>query len=168
MGRPKGVISRVAEASGLDQATIRRAIKAAGKDPKTVSYDEALQLAEAISDPARVIGHAVNGRGDGGYSATDELAAVKVEAEKQRVEKMRLQNERQRGALISREDVTETGRKLLGDLRVALMAVGVRVAPRVTGLTDPKEAARIIEHEIVATLKSFADADDFLERVALE
>lgn len=36
MGRPKGKIQRVADAAGLDQSTVRRAMKTAGLDIATL------------------------------------------------------------------------------------------------------------------------------------
>lgn len=52
-------------ATGLDKATVRRAVAAAGGDLQALSF-EAAQLAQSIADPARVIGHAANGGCEGG------------------------------------------------------------------------------------------------------
>lgn len=62
----KGTIRRAADAAGFDQATVRRAVEAADLDPTAVGFEEALHLARSIADPARVIGHAANGRGEAG------------------------------------------------------------------------------------------------------
>lgn len=168
MGRPKGVISRIADEAGLDPKTVRRALEDLGRTEQQAeaNFASTVELVMTWADSERVTGHATNGRGEGGH--VSELARAKAEAERHRAEKMRLQNERLRGSLVERADVEETGRRILGDLRVALLAVGARVAPRVTGCADAKTVARLIEEEIRNSLTAFADPDKFLERLDLE
>jgi hypothetical protein len=159
MGRPKGTIRLVAEALGLDHGTVRHAVTAAGLDVKTVTFEEAKRLTESIADPDRVIGHAAIGRGEGGYTG-DAYAEAKAAEARQRTRKMELQNARLEGSLIDRKSVEVTGAKLLGDLRVALLALGVRVAPRVAGLADVKAVARLIEEEMRSTLTTFVGEEE--------
>ncbi|MCA1401926.1 hypothetical protein [Bradyrhizobium sp. BRP56] len=128
-------------------------------------FSKAVEVVTAIADTDRVAGHATSGRGEGGHIS--ELAAAKAEAEKHRARKLELQNAQLEGRLIDRDSVEQTAAQILGDLRVALLAIGVRLAPRVAGMADQKAVARLIEDEIGRTLTSFADPDDFFERVAL-
>lgn len=165
----RGTIRRVADATGLDQATVRRAITASGLDPATASFEEAAQLAEAIADPARVIGHAANGRGEGGYSAfTETLAEAKAHAERLRARKIELQNAQLEGCLISREAVTVTGQRILAEARTALLSLGHRLAPKVAGKTDTREVARIVETEVRDVLGALADDKRFFADLEAE
>ncbi|CCE01128.1 hypothetical protein [Bradyrhizobium sp. STM 3809] len=165
MARPKGKIRLVAEAAGLDHQTVRRALATADVDIEALDFDKAVQTVKAIADKDRVLGNATLGRGEGGDANTNALASARAEAERHRAEKLRLQNEKLAGSLISRDAVTETVVRLFGDLRVALMAVGVRLAPRVSGSTDQKVVARLIEDELRHTLITFADADRILRQI---
>lgn len=163
MGRPKGTIRRVAEARGLDQATVRRAVIAAGLDPRSVSFDRALQLVQSIADPARVIGHATSGRGEGGHTATEALADAKAHAARLSARKQELLNAKLEGSLISREAVTATGARILSEARTALLSLGHRIAPKVAGKTDTREIARIVEAEVRDLLGEIADDARFFE-----
>jgi len=167
MGRPKGVIRRIAEEAGLDPATVRRSLGTAGVTEAQAAADlaKAVETVKAVTDTDRVIGHAASGRGEGGSDSP--YAAAKAQAEIHRARKLELQNAQLEGRLIERASVEETTTQLLGDLRVALLAIGVRLAPLVTGMTDQKSVARLIEEEIRNTLTAFADPDAFFERVAL-
>ncbi|WP_201723706.1 hypothetical protein [Bradyrhizobium neotropicale] len=155
------MIGRVAEATGLDQATIRRAVTAAGLDPQTASFEQAAQLAQSIPDPARVIGHAANGRGEGGHTTTDSLAEARAHAERLRARKIELLNAKLEGSLIPREAVTATGQRILAEARTALLSLGHRLAPKVAGKTDAREIARIVETEVRDVLGTLADEAKF-------
>lgn len=168
MGRPKGVIGRVADATGLDQATVRRAVTAAGLDPQSVSFERASQLAQSIADPARVIGHAANGRGDGGYTATDTLSEARAHAERLKARKIELLNAKLEGSLISRDAVTATGQRILAEARTALLSLGHRLAPKVAGKTDAREIARIVETEVRDVLGALADDKRFFAALEAE
>lgn len=165
----KGIIQRIANAAGFDQATVRRAIKAAGLEPQEVSFEEGLRLARSIADPARVIGHAANGRGEGGHSTvTDTLAEAKAHAERLRARKIELLNAKLEGSLIPREAVTATGARILAEARTALMSLGHRLAPRVAGKTDTREIARIVENEVRDVLGGLANDDRFFAELEAE
>ncbi|MGY3514167.1 hypothetical protein [Bradyrhizobium lupini] len=165
----KGTIRRAAEASGLDQATVRRAVKAAGQDANAIGFEDALQLSQSIADPSRVLGHAANGRGEGGYSSvTDTLAEARANAERLRARKIELQNAQLEGSLISREAVTATGQRILAEARTALLSLGYRLAPKLTGKTDAREIARIVETELRDVLGALADEATFFADLEAE
>ncbi|MHC2521670.1 hypothetical protein [Bradyrhizobium diazoefficiens] len=165
----RATIRRVADATGLDQATVRRAVTAAGRDPKTISFDDGLQLVQSIADPARVVGHAANGRGEGGHSAvTDTLAEARAHAERLRARKIELLNAKLEGSLIPREAVTATGARILSEARTALLSLGHRVAAKVSGKTDTREIARIVENEVRDVLGTLANDERFFAELEAE
>lgn len=165
----KGTIRRTADAAGLDQATVRRAVEAAGMDPKAVDFEDALHLARSIADPARVVGHAANGRGEGGHSAlTDTLAEAKAHAERLRARKIELLNAKLEGSLIPRDALTATGARILSEARTALLSLGHRLAAKVAGKTDTREIARIVENEVRDVLGALASDDRFFAELEAE
>ncbi|AND90506.1 bll5319 [Bradyrhizobium diazoefficiens USDA 110] len=165
----RGAIRRVADATGLDQATVRRAVETAGLDPKTVSFEEGLKLARSIADPARVIGHTTNGRGERAHSAViDTLAEAKAHAERLRARKIELLNAKLEGSLIPREAVTATGARILSEARTALLSLGHRLAAKVAGKTDTREIARIVENEVRDVLGALASDDRFFAELEAE
>ncbi|MET4603273.1 hypothetical protein ABIB90_002751 [Bradyrhizobium sp. JR4.1] len=164
----KGTIRTVADVAGLDQATVRRAVAAAGFNPKTITFAEASQLAKSIADPARVLGHATNGRGEGAHTATETLADARAHAERLRARKIELLNAKLEGSLIPREAVTTTGARILSEARTALLSLGHRIAPRVAGKTDTREIARIVESEVRDVLGALANDDRFFAELEAE
>ncbi|MDH2407009.1 hypothetical protein QCM77_45425 [Bradyrhizobium sp. SSUT18] len=165
----RGTIRRVADAAGLDQATVRRAVEAAGLDPKTISFEEGLNLARSIADPARVIGHAANGRGEGGHhTVTDTLAEAKAHAERLRARKIELLNAKLEGSLIPREAVTATGARILAEARTALLSLGHRLAAKVARKTDAREIAHIVQSEVRDVLGALANDDRFFAQLEAE
>jgi len=167
MGRPKGVIRKLADEAELDPATVRRALAAANvtEGQAEADFPKAIEIVNAMADSDRVLGHAANGRGEGGTESP--YSTARAQSETHRARKLELQNAQLEGRLIERAFVEDTTTQILGDLRVALIAVGVRLAPRVAGENDQKSIARIIEDEIRNTLTAFADPDKFFERVAM-
>ena len=161
MGRPQGNISRVADALKIDQASVRRAVVAAGHDPKTVSYDEALKLAQSIADPVRVVGHQATR-----VSSNPALTDARIRPEQLKARKLEIENAEAEGRLISREAVTQTGIRLIAEVRTALLSLGPRIADKVAGKTDTKEIARAVTQEVRDVLGVLSDSDRFL--VALE
>ena len=124
---------------------------------------------QSIADTARVIGHAANGRGEGGYgTATDAFAEAKAHAERLRARKIELQNAQLEGELISRKAVTETGARIIADVRTALLSLGYRLAEKVADKTDVREIARIAETEIRDVLGVLADETRFFEKLEAE
>ncbi|MGY3589011.1 hypothetical protein ACVIGB_002034 [Bradyrhizobium sp. USDA 4341] len=163
MGRPRGIIRRIADETSLDQATVRRLLAAADITEQNCEADfaRAVETVRSSADNDRVIGHAASGRGEGGTNS--EYAAAKAEAERYRAEKMRLQNERLRGSLIDRASVTKTYTRILGDLRTTLLAMGGKLAPQLLGQTDVRLIAKILDTEMRDTLTVFADEQKFAE-----
>ncbi|UPK14463.1 hypothetical protein IVA93_15480 [Bradyrhizobium sp. 155] len=164
----KGTIRTAADVAGLDQATVRRAVAAAGFNPKAITFAEASQLAKSIADPARVLGHATNGRGEGAHTATETLVDARAHAERLRARKIELQNAQLEGSLISREAVTATGQRILAEARTALLSLGHRVAAKVAGKTDTREIARIVETEVRDVLGALADDKRFFADLEAE
>lgn len=165
----RGIVRRVADAAGVDQATVRRAIETAGLDPNTVSFDDGLNLVQSVADRARVIGHAASGRGEGGHSAvTDTLAEAKAHAERLRARKIELLNAKLEGSLIPRDAVTATGARILSEARTALLSLGHRVATKVAGKSDTREIARIVENEVRDVLGALASDDRFFAELEAE
>jgi hypothetical protein len=168
MGRPKGVIRRIADETNLDQATVRRALTSSGMTEQDAQADfaKAVEIVKTVADADRIIGHATNGRGEG--VPIDALAEAKAEETRLRTEKMRLQNERLRGSLVDRADVTETLTRMMADLRTAMLAVSGKLAQKLAGQTDVRAIAKKIDAEIRDALTVFANEEFFaaLEREA--
>jgi hypothetical protein len=166
MARPKGVIRKIADETNLDQATVRRALTSSDMSEQDAQADfaKAVEIVRAVADADRIIGHAANGRGEGATS--NAFAEVKAEEARHRIEKMRLQNERLRGSLVDRADVTETLARMMADLRTAMLAVSGRLAPKLAGQTDVRAIAKNIDAEIRDALTVFANEEFFaaLER----
>lgn len=164
MGR-RGIIQKIADECGVDQATVRNALKAASESITNPNFEKAVQIVRAVADPNRVLGHATNGRGEGGDTNLNELTTIKAEHARQQANKIRIQNERALGKLVSRDDVTETGKRIIAEARTALIAAGHRAAARINGKSSPREIADIIEAEIVVCLGDLSDPTPFLTRV---
>jgi hypothetical protein len=161
MGRLRGIVRKIADETGLDQATARRALAASNMSEQDCEADfaKAVETVSALADTDRVMGHAANGRGEGGHIS--ELAAAKGEAEKYRAEKLRLQNAKLAGHLVDRDAVTETGVRMLAKIRTTFLALGHRVADKAVG-KDAREIARIVEAEVRGVLAGLADEEKFL------
>ncbi|MDA9498436.1 hypothetical protein [Bradyrhizobium sp. CCBAU 11357] len=169
MGRPRGTIRKIADETGLDQATVRRALAASNLTERDCEADfsTAIETVAAIADADRIIGHASNGRGGGGGNSSD-YAAARAESERHRAEKLRLQNEKLAGSLIDRQVVTDTGIRILAEARTAFLSLGLRVADRLVGKTDAREIARAIEAEARIVLGELADDEKFFEALDIE
>jgi hypothetical protein len=126
MGRPNGPIGLVADALDIDQASVRRAVLAAGLDPKTIGYDEALKLAQNIVDPVRVVGHKATR-----VSSNPAMTDARTRHEELKARQLELQNAKLEGSLIDRNAVTETGARIIAEVRTALLSLGPRIAPKV-------------------------------------
>ncbi|MEY9184547.1 hypothetical protein [Bradyrhizobium sp. USDA 313] len=162
MARPRGTIRKIADETGLDHATVRRALAAANltEEQAEADFEKAVETVAAIADSDRIIGHAANGRGEGGGNSSD-YAAARAESERHRAEKLRLQNEKLAGSLIDRQAVTDTGIRIVADARTAFLSLGHRVADKLAGKTDPREIARIIEAEARTVLGELTDEQRF-------
>ncbi|MGY3618419.1 hypothetical protein [Bradyrhizobium sp. USDA 10063] len=167
MGRPKGIIRKLADETGLDQATVRRACAAAELTEEQCEADfaHAVEAVKAIADSDRVIGHAASGRGGVSNNA---YAEAKAQAELHRARKLELQNAQLEGRLIDRAAVTETGARIIAEVRTALLAVGHRIANKVAGKSDTREIARIVEAEVREVLGALADEERFFAALDAE
>jgi hypothetical protein len=160
----RGTIQKIADATGLNQATVRRALKAAGLTAGRGGYDftQAVETVNAIADTARIVGHAANGRGEGGSTAVaSALGDAKVRREALQVRKLEIENAKAEGRLIDREAVTTTGARIIATARTALLSLGYRAAEKVVGKTDVREIARILETEVRDVLGVLADEAKF-------
>jgi hypothetical protein len=161
----RGTIQKIADAAGVNQATVRRALTAAGLTSGRGGYpfNEAVDAVKAISDTSRVIGHAANGRGEGGSTAAAQaLGEAKVRRENLQARRLEIENAKAEGALISREAVTATGVYIITTARTALLTLGHRCAEKVAGKTDLREIARIVDAEVRDVLGALADETKFL------
>lgn len=167
----RGTIQEIAGATGVNQATVRRALSAAGLKSERGSYDfvTAVEAVKANADPARIAGHAASGRGEGGGSdATNTLAEARARAENLRARKLELETAKAEGRLINRDDVTETGAYIIAAARTALLALGYRLAEKVANKSDVREIARIIELEVRDVLGVLADEEKFFAILEVE
>jgi hypothetical protein len=80
--------------------------------------------------------------------------------------KIQLQNAE--GELISRKAVTETGARIIADVRTALLSLGYRLAEKIAVKTDVREIARITEAEIRDVLGGLADERRFFDTLEAE
>lgn len=153
--------------TGLSLPTIRAAIKAAGIAADTTgNYDEAAALAaiKAQVDPARTAGHAVGGKGEvaeaSGNATRGSLntyADARAVSERYRAEKLSLEVRRSSGGLVERAAVERAGVMLFTQVRVALMAVGSKVAPKLIGVTEALDVQRVVEDGIREALTVLAN-----------
>lgn len=160
----RGTIQRIADATGVNQATVRRALAAAGLKSGRGGYDfaQAVEIVTANADPARIAGHAANGRGEGGNSnTTATLAEARARSETMRARKLEIENARAEGRLIDRGAFTTTGAHIIATARTALLSLGYRVAEKIAGKTDVREIAHILETEIRDVLGVLADESNF-------
>jgi hypothetical protein len=160
----RGTIQKIADATGVNQATVRRSLRAAGLIAGRGGYDfaEAVNAVNAISDTARVVGHAANGRGEGGSTAAaTALGEAKVRRETLQARKLEIENAKAEGRLIDRDAVTATGIHIITTTRTALLTLGNRVAEKVAGKTDVREIARIVDAEVRDVLGALADESKF-------
>jgi hypothetical protein len=166
----RGTIQKIAEAASVNQATVRRALSAAGMTAGRGGYPfaEAVEAVKAIADTSRVIGHAANGRGEGGSSShVQALGEAKVRRESLQARRLEIENAKAEGSLIDRDAVTETGINVIVAARTAILALGYRCAERVAVLTDVKEIAKIIEDEARIVLSALADPQTFLDAIEM-
>lgn len=103
--------------------------------------------------------------------ALDEMRAdfmtSKAAAEAERARKLKLVNDREEGRLIDRAAVEATVVSLVTTTRTALLSLGPRLAPLVTGETDPRTVRATIDAEVRRVLGSLADEGALLDEVFL-
>jgi len=134
---------------------------------KTYDFDDAAEAIQRRKDEATTDGNRLAGRagGLGDDAARLKLAHSKAESEQMRARKLRLDVEAKEGALIDRRAVEKTGHFVIAAARTAFLSIGAKVAPRLAGMTDERQIARIIEDEARIALGPLADIDQFLEAV---
>jgi ParB-like chromosome segregation protein Spo0J len=164
----RSAIRKIADETGVDQATVRRALKAAGLDVRNPDISHAVQIVRAVADADRILGHAASGRGEGGDTGANPYAAAKAQAEIARARKLEIQNAKAEAKLVSRDAVTETGAHIIATVRTAFMSLGFRLAEKVAGKTNLTEIAGIIESEVRIVLGDLADEQTFLNRLSDE
>lgn len=165
----RGTIQDIADATEVDQATVRRALKAAGLVPGRGGYqfDDAVKIVEAIADKDRVMASDAAGRAGGG-ARLSPYAEAKTQSELHRARKLQIENEVAEGKLIDRQSVHDTGVNLVTEVRTALLAVGNRVAGKLVGLSDTTEIATIVEAGIRDVLATLADEAAFVAAIEAE
>jgi len=163
MSKPKGTIRKIADESGLSQTTVRRALEGAGMSELRAGEDftKAVEIARNWADSDRVLGHFASGRGEGGNRASSAYSDAKAQSELHRARKLELQNAVLEGSLIDRQSVTDTGARIIAEVRTTLLSLGHRIAPNVVGKTDQREVAQIIETAIRDALGSLSDEKRF-------
>lgn len=59
MGRPKGVVTKIAEELDVDPKTVRRAFEVSGIRPEQAEsdFDNAVEIVRSFIDSERVVGH---------------------------------------------------------------------------------------------------------------
>lgn len=163
----RGTIQKIADATGVNQATVRRALVLARLTSGRGGYnfEQAIEVVKANADPARIAGHATTGRGEGGSAdSISTLAEAKALSERLRARKLELENARVEGRLVDRKAVIETLTTIIGTARTECLALGVRCAPKLVGATDPKHIARTIEAEMRRILDGLSDDTKFFEQ----
>jgi hypothetical protein len=127
--------------------------------------DAALAAIKAEVDPARVAGHAASGLGNQAVSTVSTLASARARAEDARAHKLETENARADGRLVEREAVIAAGCDLIARVRGALLSVGQRAAPVVSGMTDHRKIADAINLAVREVLGELSDHDAFNEAV---
>jgi hypothetical protein len=152
----RGTIRQIADHLNVDPKTVRNAIAAAGLDEKAVTFDQGVEIAKAIADPARINGHQATR-----VSTNTALTDARIRHEELRARQLEIANARAEGRLIDREAVTATGVHIIATVRTALLSLGYRLAEKVAGKTDVGEIARLIETDVRDVLGALADETQF-------
>lgn len=149
--------------TGLSVPTIRDACLRSGVAETDGFYDRdaAIAAVKGNVDPSRVSGHAASGLGGQSGSAISALAISRARAEEARARKLETENARIDGTLVERAAVIAAGCDLIARVRGALLSVGQRAAPVVSGLTDHLTIADAINAAVREVLGELADHDAF-------
>jgi hypothetical protein len=162
----RGTIQLIADKCGVNQATVRRALASAGMKSGRGGYtiEEAVAAVNAISDPARINGHAASRAGGNGGAMQD----ARTRHEELKARRLEIDNAKAEGELISREAVTVTGISIITTARTALLSLGHRLAEKVANKADVKEISKIIEDEVRVVLGAISDPQTFLAALETE
>lgn len=148
-------VSRSKAAQTLKAAGLRR-----GKDG-TYLFAKAVETIEALKDPAMSAGNRAAGRAEGASSdAIVTLANAKALSESARAKKLMLEVAQKEGRLIDRQTVIDAGQDVLAHIRVGLVGLAPRIAPRLLD-KDAASISRTLTEEIENTLRDLADVDAF-------
>ena len=145
---------------GLSIPTIRAACDRAGVAAVAGNFDQdaALAAIAAEVDPARTAGHALSGLGDVSPTATvSAYASARARSEEARASKLELDAAIRTGRLVEREAVTAALVEVVVKVRTALLGIGSRAAPIVSGKTDLLEIADAINACAREVLGELAD-----------
>jgi len=134
---------------------------------KTYDRDEAvaaikLRVDEVATLRERLTTNAPTKLGDD--AARLALIESKREFASEQTRRIRLQNDRLEQSLLDRDVVAATGRDIIARARIAFLAIGPKLAPRLANETDVKRISAMIEDEARAALLALSDLDN----VALE
>jgi len=144
----------------LDDAGVERA------NDKTFDRDEAVAAIKLRTDePATLRERLTSSQSKlGDDEARRELIESKRAFAAEQARRLKLQNDRLESSLLERDIVAATGKDVIARARVAFLAIGAKLAPRLAGETDTKKIASMIEDEARAALSALADLDN----IALE
>lgn len=159
----RGKIQRAADAVGANQAAVRRALKQTGTED--AGLEDIIEIARANVDAERAVGHAANGRGEGGDGPMSALTRAKLRKAELDNQKSEIELAKAANELINRETVTRVGVHLITAARTALLSLSHRLAPKVAGKADIGELSRIIETEVRDVLGTLADEKQFLTAI---
>jgi hypothetical protein len=153
--------------TGVSVPTVRAACARAGVLSQNGNYDRdaAVAAIKAHVDPARVAGHRASGLGDQSGSEIKTLASARARAEEARARKLEVELEKSEGRLVERDAVIAAGCELIARVRGALLSVGQRAAPKVSGLSDHLTIADAINSAVREVLGELADHDAFNDAV---
>jgi len=159
----RGMIRKIADACDVDHQTVRSALKAAARDPESITLEEGEEIVRAIADPARVNGHKATR-----VTSNPDLRDARTRHEDLKARKLELETGQLEGRLIDREAVTATGLHIITTARTALLSLGHRIAEKVANKSDIKEIARIVENEVRDVLGALADEKTFFAALEIE
>ena len=161
MGRPKGATSKIAEELDVDPRTVRRALDAAGmgQEQAEADFGAAVEVVRVFVDNERVVGHHATR-----VTTNPGIRDARQRFEELKAQKLELEIAVTEGRLIDRQAVTDTGVRLLTEIREAFLRLGRRVADQAVG-KDAREIARLVESEARTILEDLADEKRFFARL---
>jgi phage terminase Nu1 subunit (DNA packaging protein) len=154
--------------TGVSVETVRAACERAGvviHPGRLYEQDAAVAAVASHADPARIAGHAASGLGNAQSAEISTLASARARAEEARAKKLETENARTEGLLVERAAVVAAGCDLIARVRGALLSVGQRAAPVVSGLTDHLVIADAINASVREVLGELSDHDLFNDAV---
>ena len=158
----------IKQITNVSVPTVRHACERAGvviHPGHLYERDEAVAAVASHADPARIAGHGASGLGNAQSAEISTLASARARAEEARARKLETENARTEGLLVERAAVVAAGCDLIVRVRGALLSVGQRAAPVVSGLVDHQAIADAINAAIREVLAELSDHDLFNEAV---